>query len=334
MFEKFKQFIEKILSFNIGTLFKAEIKNKIADNVEGNKLLEVNNDNSQHTFQQNIIALISSDNFANAMLQLTNQEKENLKFVGDKFQKLLIDSHIPQEKIQEKIANPEVIDSLKNAGRIAKKTSNIEMQKELSDLIYKKIMEDNEEESLIISSAIAEMENITHNHLQMLAFLYIVQETAFSKYSVNEFIDIYNKCLIKLINFEKQSAKRMSYYLTSSRVIDSRAMGWGIETFLPNFDSIADENIKNTIDEISKKLKEKADNINFTGIILTPIGEQIAKIYLFNEFGFVPDKKVEETMKIKDFADDVSAKELNNTIEKATKNMLTYEIINDSKYVI
>ena len=50
VFNKIKQFVEKILSFNIGTLFKAEIKNKIADNVEGNKLLEVNNDNSQQNF--------------------------------------------------------------------------------------------------------------------------------------------------------------------------------------------------------------------------------------------------------------------------------------------
>ena len=42
MFDKLKNFIEKILSFNIGNLFKAEINNKIADTVTDNKLIEYN----------------------------------------------------------------------------------------------------------------------------------------------------------------------------------------------------------------------------------------------------------------------------------------------------
>lgn len=320
-----------LANINAKAELNTEIKNelKAADNVHtqigGNTTY--NNDNFQQIIHKNFFAILSSNDFNNVFLQLTKQERENLQFVGNEFQKHLKDNNISDEVVLQKLENPEFVDTLKNAGRISKKTSNIEMKKELSNLIYKKILADTEEESLLVSSAITEMENITSNHLQILGFLYIVQETNFSKYSHEEFIKIYNKCLIDLINFERENAKNMSHYLSSTRVINSRAMGWGIESFLPKFNETINDNIKNNIYEINQNLKEKADNIDFTGIILTPIGEQIAKIYLFNKFGFVPDKKSDERITTKDFAEDVSASELTETLEEINKNQITWEEI-------
>ena len=71
MFNKLKHFIEKILSFNIGNLFKAEINNKFADTVTDNKLIEYNKtENNNNVMQQNFhIAIFNGLNYQDALIK-------------------------------------------------------------------------------------------------------------------------------------------------------------------------------------------------------------------------------------------------------------------------
>ena len=106
MLKKIKQFIDKILSFNIGNIFHFEMNNKLADKQE-NKLVEVNNDNSNQILQQNfIIAVLPNINVDDAIKKALTVGNENANLVGIDVQKLLTDNNISQEQINEKLSNP------------------------------------------------------------------------------------------------------------------------------------------------------------------------------------------------------------------------------------
>ena len=100
MFNKLKHFIEKILSFNIGNLFKAEINNKIADTVKDNKLIEYNKTENNNVMQQNFhIAILNGLNYQDALIQSFLKGNKSAEEVGNEVYKLLGSLNIKYTKI-------------------------------------------------------------------------------------------------------------------------------------------------------------------------------------------------------------------------------------------
>ena len=327
MFDKLKHFIEKILSFNIGNLFKFEMNNKIADNQE-NKLIEINNDNSRQVLQQNfVVTVLPNINIDSSIKSALIKGNENAKEVGLCVEKLLKENNISEEKIQENLSNPEILSTIAKANEIAYKTSDAEKRKILSDLIFNKVKEDvDSNDSIILSLAIREMDILNINHIKALVFLYIIKSNHLKDYSIDNLNDFKTSVLEKLLDFKNSSAKNVGNFLASTRTISDAHLGWGIYSYLPQISETNNSYSKVILEEF-KELSNIWEDLRFTGSYLTPVGEYIAKIYLFNNFGIVIENKKQDENNTKDLSDDVSAKELNEVFAEAAKNMISLEEI-------
>ena len=97
------------------------------------------------------------------------------------------------------------------------------------------------------------------------------------------------------------------------------------------------KSINNNIRTISEDfihLSQTWEELGFTGTYITPVGKYIAKSYLFYNFGLLVEDIEMYESNTKDLSDNVSKKDMETTVNEATKNMITFKEINDGKYVI
>lgn len=293
MFEKIKQFIEKILSFNIGNFFKAEINNKFADTVKDNALFEYNKtENNKTLIQQNFqIAILPELNVDESIKSALLKGNENAKEIGIDVINLFKQNNISEEQITDKLSNPEILYITAKASEIAYKTSDIDKRKILSDLIFKKLKEEiNTDDSNILSLAIQEMDILTINHIKAISFLYLIKSNYLKSFTEHELNQFYDKVFSTIFNFKNSSAKSVGKFLASTRTISAAHIGWDITSYLPQM--LTDENKSSkTIKEEFSKWHTLWNELGFMGAYITPIGEYIAKIYLFNTFGITIEDK-------------------------------------------
>ena len=313
---------------DIQTEIKGELK--AADNIhtQFGGTTTYNNDNSNQVLKQNfIIAVLPNINVDDAIKKALTVGNENANLVGIDVQKFLTDNNISQEQVNEKLANPEMLYTLAKANEIAYKTSDTDKRKILSDLIFQKIKEDSDsDDSNILSLAIQEMDILNINHIKALVFLYIIKSNHLKDYSIDNLNDFKTSVLEKLLDFKNSSAKNVGNFLASTRTISDAHLGWGIYSYLPQISETNNSYSKVILEEF-KELSNIWEDLRFTGSYLTPVGEYIAKIYLFNNFGIVIENKKQDENNTKDLSDDVSAKELNEVFAEAAKNMMSLEEI-------
>lgn len=327
VFEKIKNFVDKILSFNIGNLFKLEMNNKIADKMQDNKLIELNQDNSQVMNKNYQIAIFQHIDCNGVIIESLSKGNENAQLLNTDIQKLLSDNEVSEKEIKQKLSNPEVLYTIAKANEIAYKTSDIDKRKILSDLIYKKMTTTiDSEESNVLSLAIQEMDILTINHIKALSFLYIIKSNYLKNYSENELITFYEQILSVLFEFKNSNAKIVGGFLASTRTLSAAHIGWNITSYLPQILTKNSTSHKETVRNEFIIWNTMWNDLGFMGAYITPIGEYIAKTYLFNNFGLLVEE-VEEKNSTKDLSDDVSATELKETLEEANKNSLTWEEI-------
>ena len=296
MLNKIKQFINKILSFNIGNLFKFEMNNKVADKQE-NKLVEVNNiDNSQQIVQQKfVVAILPGINVDESIKQALALGNENASAIGVDVQELLTDNNISQDQINKNLSNPEVLSTIAKANEIAYTTNDIEKRKMLSDLIYKKISTEYEEDSITLSQAIVTMRNFTKNHLKLNALFYLFRSGYLKEFSsAQEFINFYNKYLIKLTDIPHDKLRDTGTAIIGNGCAVTYTFGSNVSDFFDNqiVEYIAKLATKENIsdeEENQKNIIDKLNNIWFqtglTSSFPTPIGKCIGKTYLHDIIG-------------------------------------------------
>ena len=222
--------------------------------------------------------------------------------------------------------------TLAKANEIAYKTSDTDKRKILSDLIFKKITEDiDSDDSNILSLAIQEMDILNINHINALAFLHIIKSNFLRTYSTEALKEFSDRFLVKLLDFKNSNTKNIGNFLYSTRTISEYHLGLGICSYLPQ---ILTGKGSMVIREDFVFLSKNWNELGYTGAYITPVGKYIAKTYLFNKFGLmINDIEVNES-NIKDLSEDVSKKDMETTVNQATRNMITFKEINDGKYVI
>lgn len=312
----------------INTDIKGELKAADTIHTQIGGTTTYNNDSSKQVIQQNFaITILPGMNVDKSIKQALVLGNENAKLVGADIQKLLKDNNISPEQVIEKLSNPEMIHTIAKANEIAYKTSDIDKRKTLSDLIYKKITTDiDSEESNLLSLAIQEMDILTINHIKALSFLYIIKSNYLKNYSENELITFYEQILSVLFEFKNSNAKIVGRFLASTRTLSAAHIGWNITSYLPQILTKNSTSHKETVRNEFIIWNTMWNDLGFMGAYITPIGEYIAKTYLFNNFGLLIEN-FEEKNSTKDLSDDVSAAELKETLEDANKNLLTWEEI-------
>lgn len=328
-----------LANINAKAELNTEIKNelKAADNMHNQfgGTTTYNNDNSNQVLQQNfIIAVLPNINVDDAIKKALTAGNENANLVGIDVQKLLTDNNISQDQVNEKLSNPEMIYTLAKANEIAYKTSDTDKRKILSDLIFQKIKEDSDsDDSNILSLAIQEMDILNINHIKALAFLHIMKSNFLKNYTVDALKEFDKTIIVNLLDFKKSNAKNVGKFLSSTRTISDAHLGWGINSYLPQIMKSINNNIR-TISEDFIHLSQTWEELGFTGTYITPVGKYIAKSYLFYNFGLLVEDIEMYESNTKDLSDDVSKKDMETTVNEATKNMITFKEINDGKYVI
>ena len=304
MFNNLKHFIEKILSFNIGNLFKAEINNKIADTVTDNKLIEYNKtENNNNVMQQNFhIAIFNGLNYQDALMQSFLKGNKNAEAIGNEVYKLLKDNNVSQDKIQEKLSNPEFISTMAKANEIAYTIDDLDKRKLLSDLIYQKYITDDEYDSNVISQAISLMKNLTKSHLKIIAFLYLFQSN-YVKYNTNSknFLEFYDKYIEPLVDFPFKKLQELGITILGNGIAVAFTLGWDIISYLPNsfYDALTGKlydinlDIKTKIVHLGSIWKELATSSSK----LTSVGKCIGKTYLHDILGLDVVEQIETKTK-------------------------------------
>lgn len=309
MIEQIKKFIDKILSFNIGNLFQFKMNNKLAETMQDNKLVEANyNDNSQKIIQQNyVIAIMHDINIDDAIKSALAIGNENARLVGLDVEKSLSDNAISETEIKQKLSNPEVLYTIANANEIAYKASDVDKRKILSNLIYKKITTDVEnEDSIILSIAITEMELLSINHIKALSFLYLIKSDYLKNFSLKNLLDFQNKILLKLLDFKNSNTKNIGKFLESTRTVTTAGVGWNITSYIPQILTDTQDKKGKTVNNDFAILSKMWTDLGFIGTHITPVGKYIAQTYLFNQFGILVED-MDEKNSTKDLSEDVSA---------------------------
>lgn len=296
MFNKIKQFVEKILSFNIGNLLKFEMNNKFADNQE-NKLIEYNKTENTNTViqQQFNIAILNNINVEESVIKALSQGNENANLVGIDVQKFLSDNNIPQDRVSNNLANPEVLSTIAKANEIAYTTNDIEKRKILSNLIFKKVSAEDEEDSIILSQAIITMRNFTKKHLKLNALFYLFRSGYLKEFSsAQEFINFYNKYLIQLTDIPHDKLRDIGTAIIGNGCAVTYTFGSGLTGFfdkqlaeyiakLSTKENISDEEEnQKTIIEILNKIWNQT---GLTSAFPTSIGKCLGKTYLHDILG-------------------------------------------------
>lgn len=274
---------------NIST--KAEIK--ALDNMHnqfGGTTTYNNNDNSQQILQQNfIINVLPGTNVDEAIKKALSYGNKNAKEVGIEVEKLLAENNISEEKVKERLSNPEVLSTIAKANEVAYTTNDDENKKTLSDLIYSKIVATDDEYSNALSQAIALMKNLTNNHLKIVAFIYLLQ-SKYLKYNTNtkNFIEFYNKYVANLINIPNKKLSDLGSAVLGNGLAVAYTLGWNVVSFLPNnFYDASDGRYIDNIDIKSKisTLDATCNHLGISSSFLTPVGKCIGYSYLKDVLG-------------------------------------------------
>lgn len=274
---------------NIST--KAEIK--ASDNMHnqfGGTTTYNNNDNSQQILQQNfIINVLPGTNVDEAIKKALSYGNKNAKEVGIEVEKLLAENNISEEKVKERLSNPEVLSTIAKANEVAYTTNDDENKKTLSDLIYSKIVATDDEYSNALSQAIALMKNLTNNHLKIVAFIYLLQ-SKYLKYNTNtkNFIEFYDKYVANLINIPNKKLSDLGSAVLGNGLAVAYTFGWNVVSFLPkNFYDALDGRYIDNIDIKSKisTLDATCNHLGISSSFLTPVGKCIGYSYLKDILG-------------------------------------------------
>lgn len=277
----------------IKTDIKGEMKvaDKVVNQIGGTTN---NNDYSNNAIlnQNFYISVIPNINCAEGITNALKLGNENALLVGNEVQKLLSDNGITETQIQEKLSNPNILATMAEANKIAYKTNNIDKRKILADLIYQKITTDIDEESNTLSLAIKAMENLTNNHLKVIAFLYLLQ----SKYirnniSYSQFCEFYSRYITKLIDFPFDKASDLGITVIANGMAVTYTFGRYVHDFLPEVFTC---NSGKPHPEVSPEsrgyvahLASLWNQLGMGSAFLTPLGKCLGQKYLYNVFGII-----------------------------------------------
>lgn len=298
MFIKIKQFVDKVLSFNLGTLFKSEINNKFDTAINDSSLMKINKtNNTNNIIQQNFnISILQNTNVDDSIKNALSLGNKNAQLTSENLEKLFKDNNISTEHIQTKLSNPEFLYTIAKANEIAYLTSDADKRKVLSKLIYNKIITEDDMDSITLSQSITVMKNLTIKHLKLNALLYIVKSLYLDHFnSLKEFIDFYNKYLSKLTDIvsDTEIAKNKVADIGTAIIGNGCAVAY---TFGDEFIEFLDKDVKKHIEELLKKenlseeemkqrsIIEKLNKIwgrsGLTSASPTLVGKCLAKTYL------------------------------------------------------
>lgn len=302
MFNQWKQWLEKILSFNIGNIFKMDMNNKIADSIKDSNLFKYNkNENTNNIIQQNFnIAILPNIDVDSSIKEAISLGNKNAQLAGAELQKLLKDNNIAVEQIQRKISDPDYLYTIAKANNIAYLTTNVEKRRVLSDLIYNKFASDDEVDSSTLSLAIRCMENLTNSHLKLNAFFYLLRSKYLERItSLEEFVEFYDGYISKLVNIPCNKIADIGTTLIGNGCAVTYTFGSSLEesfnkelaSYISEFLkeenlSIQEQRQKNVI----KQLNELWMRSGLTSAWPTAVGKCLAKTYLHNILNLDIDK--------------------------------------------
>lgn len=276
-----------------------DINTKFADNIENKTQIACTNnvDNSKkEILVQNFYSVIMSNfNNQDSINKALGIGNNNAQIVGKKIQDLIELNNISQENINEKLANPEILMSLAEGNRIAYKTSDTNKRKILADLIFQKITSEDDELSNTLSLGIKTMENLTNNHLKTIAFLYLIHSNYIkNKISYDEFKNFYYDYIVKLIDFPIKDAAGIGRTIIANGAAVTYTFGWDIFGHLPERLSKKSgqygSDVNPDIRGITENLSHFWNSLGTTSAVLTPLGECLGKMYLFNILGLSVEK--------------------------------------------
>lgn len=277
-----------------------DINTKFADNIENKTQVACTNnvDNSKkeilvQNFNSTILLNFNNQDSINKALGIGNN---NAQIVGKKIQDLIELNNISQENINEKLTNPEILMSIAEGNRIAYKTSDINKRKILADLIFQKITSEDDELSNTLSLSIKTMENLTNNHLKTIAFLYLIHSNYIkNNISYDEFKNFYYDYIVKLIDFPVKDAAGIGRTIIANGAAVTYTFGWDIFGHLP--ERLSKKNgqygsdVNPDIRGITENLSHFWNSLGTTSAVLTPLGECLGKMYLFNILGLSVEKE-------------------------------------------
>lgn len=216
--------------------------------------------------------------------------------MGENIQDLFKLNNIPQESINEKLTNPEILMSLAEGNKIAYKTSDIDKRKILANLIFQKITSEDDELSNTLSLSIKAMENLTNNHLKTIAFLYLINSNYIkNKISYDEFKNFYNDYILKLIDIPIKDAAGIGRTIIANGAAVTYTFGWDIFGHLPEGLSKKsgqyNRDVNPDIRGIVESLSHFWNSLGTSSAVLTPLGECLGKMYLFNVLGLNVEKE-------------------------------------------
>lgn len=176
---------------------KAQLANSVHNQLGGTT-------NYENKYTINILNNINLDNSVKTAIAGANQ---NSLITDQLLQKLLNNKNIPTEQIQKELENPEKCITIANANRIACLINNLSLQQSLAQLICKKLIAQDDFESLNLTQAIKAMEYLTENQLKILSLFYLLQSDFFNNLNVaswQELQNIFQKIIHPLIDINSK----------------------------------------------------------------------------------------------------------------------------------
>lgn len=300
-FLKYIKLIPKIKSIGLmNNEANVDINTKFADSIENKTQVACTNnvDNSKkEIFVQNVNqTILLSFNNQDSINKALSVGNNNARLVGENIQDLFKLNNIPQESINEKLTNPEILMSLAEGNKIAYKTSDIDKRKILANLIFQKITSEDDELSNTLSLSIKAMENLTNNHLKTIAFLYLINSNYIkNKISYDEFKNFYNDYILKLIDIPIKDAAGIGRTIIANGAAVTYTFGWDIFGHLPEGLSKKsgqyNRDVNPDIRGIVESLSHFWNSLGTSSAVLTPLGECLGKMYLFNVLGLNVEKE-------------------------------------------
>lgn len=258
-----------------------------------------NNDYSSNSVvnQEFYINIFPNLNCKESILKALSLGNNNALFVGTDVQKLLSRNGITEQQVQEKLSNPEILATIAKANKIAYITSDIEKRKILSDLIFSKIKTNESEESNTLSLAIKAMDNLTHDHLKAIAFLFLFHSGYVkNNITISELLDFNDKYLKILTNIPEQNLRNVGITVIANGCAVTYTFGSNINEYLPDglylkngeFNSETAPEIANLV----KNLNLIWSKLGTSSASLTPLGECLGKKYLADVLGLYINNEI------------------------------------------
>lgn len=213
----------------------------------------------------------------------------NSRSFGLLVQKKLEQNNILKKQVEESLKDPEKLQAVSQANKIASLTKNEELRNTLSSLVVQKIITNEDEESIIITKAIDVIKNITVNHIKLLALFYLYKNGTIKKWLNDNKLEEKQKEYSDLFNLLDKN----NYRLGNTLVAESLVIYTGLyhkfkyhiskdlsETKILN---ITNEQLSLSNTEILiQKLYKPIFQASLTNKEFSSVGEYIAKIYLQN----------------------------------------------------